>query len=71
MSDENTRKAIRARLILDRCQEEDARLEHERANVLNWLESEWLALRDAQRAALGVPGKAAGISRSMPDLTTL
>ncbi|KAL1726383.1 hypothetical protein EV714DRAFT_219491 [Schizophyllum commune] len=55
MSDENVRKAIRGRLLLDRCVEEEARLAHERANVLQWLEEEWLTVRAALRAAIGVP----------------
>ncbi|KAL1713847.1 hypothetical protein EV715DRAFT_210798 [Schizophyllum commune] len=55
MSNENVRMAIRGRLLLDRCEEEDARLAHERANALQWYEEEWLALRAALRAALGVP----------------
>ncbi|KAI4294236.1 hypothetical protein K525DRAFT_179361, partial [Schizophyllum commune Loenen D] len=55
MSDENVRKAIRGRLLLDRCVEEESRLAHERANVLQWLEEEWLTVRAALRAAIGVP----------------
>ncbi|KAL1750140.1 hypothetical protein FB107DRAFT_224403 [Schizophyllum commune] len=55
MSDENVRKAIRGRLLLDRCIEEESRLAHERANVQQWLEEEWLTVRAALRAAIGVP----------------
>ncbi|KAL1750124.1 hypothetical protein FB107DRAFT_224421 [Schizophyllum commune] len=55
MSDDNVRKAIRARLLLDRCEEEEDRLAHERANVLQWFEEEWLSLRAAIRAAIGAP----------------
>ncbi|KAI5836654.1 uncharacterized protein SCHCODRAFT_01111170 [Schizophyllum commune H4-8] len=57
MSDHNTRQAIRGRLLLDRCDEEDARLAHERANVVDWLEGEWLTVAAARRAALRAPGE--------------
>ncbi|KAL1658386.1 hypothetical protein GGF50DRAFT_67357 [Schizophyllum commune] len=55
MVDENVRKAIRGRLLLDRCEEEDRRLAHERANTLEWFESEWSALKVAARRGFAVP----------------
>ncbi|KAL1658923.1 hypothetical protein GGF50DRAFT_66318 [Schizophyllum commune] len=59
MANEDVRKAIRGRLLLDRCQEEERRLQHERENVLEWLEVEWVAVLRAMNASLGVPDAAA------------
>ncbi|KAL1725181.1 hypothetical protein EV714DRAFT_179423, partial [Schizophyllum commune] len=47
MADDNVRKAIRGVLLRDRCAEEEARLAHERENVLQWFEEEWMSLRAA------------------------
>ncbi|KAL1750032.1 hypothetical protein FB107DRAFT_224555 [Schizophyllum commune] len=55
MANDNVRMAIRGRLLLDRCIEEEARLAHERANAMQWYEEEWLALCAALRAAPSVP----------------
>ncbi|KAL1740411.1 hypothetical protein HDZ31DRAFT_23559, partial [Schizophyllum fasciatum] len=67
MSDHNTRQAIRARLLLDRCAEEDARLAHERANVLDWMEGEWLTVATAKRAALRAPVDAPALIHQLRD----
>ncbi|TRM61201.1 hypothetical protein BD626DRAFT_406075 [Schizophyllum amplum] len=56
MRDDNVRKAIRAQLLLDRCSEEDARLQHERENITQWLEDEWRALTSALKKGIGFPG---------------
>ncbi|KAI5891125.1 uncharacterized protein SCHCODRAFT_02478693, partial [Schizophyllum commune H4-8] len=55
MADDNVRKAIRGVLLRDRCAEEEARLAHERENVLQWFEEEWMSLRAAMAVAIGVP----------------
>ncbi|TRM56376.1 hypothetical protein BD626DRAFT_414082 [Schizophyllum amplum] len=55
MADENVRKGIRAQLLLDRCAEEDARLSHEKDNVREWFEDEWITLEAALKAALSAP----------------
>ncbi|KAL1687700.1 hypothetical protein GGG16DRAFT_61569 [Schizophyllum commune] len=55
MADDNVRKAIRGVLLRDRCAEEEARLAHERENVLQWFEEEWMSLRAAKAVAIGVP----------------
>ena len=68
MANEDVRKAIRGRLLLDRCQEEERRLQHERENVLEWLEVEWDAVLRAMNASLGVPGKA-DPHHKLPPLT--
>lgn len=41
--DPNVRKGIRYMLQADRCAEEEARLKHERANMQEWIASEWAA----------------------------
>ncbi|KAL1657712.1 hypothetical protein GGF50DRAFT_68558 [Schizophyllum commune] len=47
MSDDNVRKAIRGRLLLDRCAEEEMRLAHERAGLERWFEEEWRVSQSA------------------------
>ncbi|KAL1658545.1 hypothetical protein GGF50DRAFT_67011 [Schizophyllum commune] len=55
MSDDNVRKAIRGRLLLDRCAEEEKRLKHEEENLLEWFEGEWWSVHAAIRSAIRVP----------------
>ncbi|KAL1743156.1 hypothetical protein HDZ31DRAFT_41596 [Schizophyllum fasciatum] len=53
--DDDMRRAIRGRLLLDRCEEEDARLAHERRNVSEWFEDTWRAVERAIDCALREP----------------
>ncbi|KAL1743148.1 hypothetical protein HDZ31DRAFT_65300 [Schizophyllum fasciatum] len=55
MADDDMRCAIRARLLLDRCEEEDARLAHERENGTTWFEERWHAVHGALDRALREP----------------
>lgn len=45
--DPDVRSGIRQMLELDRCEEEEERLAHERASMQEWLEDEWNAVENA------------------------
>lgn len=51
LGDENVRRGIRARLELDRCIEEEARLRRERSTIQEWFIEEWNATMLARTAA--------------------
>ncbi|KAL1658174.1 hypothetical protein GGG16DRAFT_67121 [Schizophyllum commune] len=55
MVNPDVRKGIRAVLILDRCDEEAVRLQHEERNLRSWFYEEWEAVRRAIKGALNIP----------------
>ncbi|KAL1738947.1 hypothetical protein HDZ31DRAFT_50191 [Schizophyllum fasciatum] len=57
MVDDDMRRAIRGRLLLDRCEEEDTRLAHERQNAIAWLAEQWQGVQRATERALREPGR--------------
>ncbi|KAL1738998.1 hypothetical protein HDZ31DRAFT_50095 [Schizophyllum fasciatum] len=74
MIDDAMRSAIRGRLLLDRCEEEEARLAHERDNAIHWLDIEWQRLQKAIENVLREPGDpdphtVHGVSHVLPRFT--
>ncbi|KII83000.1 hypothetical protein PLICRDRAFT_76994, partial [Plicaturopsis crispa FD-325 SS-3] len=53
LGDDNVREGIRARLELDRCIEEEARLGKERCAMQEWMLEEWMVLKEAKSDADG------------------
>lgn len=51
MVNPEVRAGIRYMLLVDRCEEEASRLQHERANMQEWLVSEWNAVARASECA--------------------
>ncbi|KII83041.1 hypothetical protein PLICRDRAFT_119897, partial [Plicaturopsis crispa FD-325 SS-3] len=47
LGDDNVRDGIRARMDLDRCLEEEVRLQRERCTMQEWMLEEWNVLREA------------------------
>lgn len=45
LADENVRKGIQAMLTLQRCKEEEKRLQHETRNLRTWFSMEWKSLQ--------------------------
>lgn len=75
--DPAVRSGIRYMLLVDRCEEEAARLAHERANMQEWVVAEWravaLAFERAGEFLFGAPLNAASLylyRERRPEIST-
>jgi hypothetical protein len=51
LRDENVRQGIKSMLMLDRCEEEEARLLRERRALQEWMQEEWQVVQRAKDVA--------------------